>query len=102
MDRETRTIDSNATVGSKGGAAKQIRGVERRAIHEVKLFLAMFLYLFVLLGIFTLYESVVLAEHKINFTHYGFAAINALVYEKVMLVADDLHLGRRLESLRVI
>jgi hypothetical protein len=58
----------------------------------------MFLYLWVLIALFTLHESIVLAQHQIDYSLYGVAFINALVLAKVMLVAEDLHLGRRLED----
>jgi hypothetical protein len=72
--------------------------VKERLIHEVRQLLIMFLYLYVLFGLFTIYEIVVLAQHHIRYTHYGFALVNALVLAKVMLVAEDLHLGRRFEN----
>lgn len=94
--------EKNPTAGGNTGGETRMRRVEERAVHEIRQFVAMFLYLFVLLGLFTLHESLVLAQHKIGFTHYGFAAINALILAKVMLLAEDLHLGHRLDKQRVI
>lgn len=64
--------------------------------HEVKRFLVMFFYLWVLLGLFVLNEKVTLREHGIDFAPHGFALINALVLAKVMLIAEDLNLGARM------
>lgn len=81
-----------------------IRNNERRptlkekAADEAKKLLSMVVYLWVVIGSFTLYESVVLAQHKINFVVHGVAIVKALVLAKVMLIADDLKLARRMES----
>ena len=64
------------------------------AVHEMRRFLVMFVYLWVLFGLFALHEDVVLNEHGIPYAFHGFALINALVLGKVMLVAEDLRLGR--------
>jgi hypothetical protein len=59
----------------------------------------MFLYLFVVFGVFNLQRSVALAQHNADSQlEYGFAAINALVFAKVMLIAEDLKLGRRFQN----
>jgi hypothetical protein len=73
-------------------------GWKERLIHEIKRFLVMFLYLWVMFGLFLLYESVVLARHDIPFTRYGFAVINAAVLAKVMLIAEDLNIARGLDG----
>jgi hypothetical protein len=66
------------------------------ALHELKRYLIMFLYLWVLLGLFVVNEKVTLREHGIPFRTHGFALINALILAKVMLLAEDLNLGERL------
>lgn len=76
----------------------QASKLKERGIHEAKLFLGMFLYLFIMFGLSVVHESMVLAQHQINYVAHGVAAINALVMAKVMLVADDLHIGRRFEQ----
>jgi hypothetical protein len=66
-------------------------------VHEARRFLWMFLYLWALLGLFVLNEKLTLRQHGIDFAPHGFAFINALVLAKVMLVAEDLNLGARLQ-----
>jgi hypothetical protein len=56
MGHEPPRIDANAPARGTGDPATRMRRVEERAIHEAKRFLAMFLYLFVLLSLFKLYE----------------------------------------------
>jgi hypothetical protein len=53
-----------------------------------------FLYLWVLFGFFVLNERIILAQRGIFISAQGFALINALVLAKVMLVVEDLNLGR--------
>jgi hypothetical protein len=86
------TATSGRVRVSRGAAARD------RIVHEIRQLLFMFLYLYVLIGLFTLYEHVVLAERHIPYALYGFALVNALVLAKVMLVADDLHVGRKFED----
>ncbi|KAB1073768.1 hypothetical protein F6X51_10320 [Methylobacterium planeticum] len=58
----------------------------------------MFVYLWVLFGLFALHEDIVLRQHGIRFVFHGFALVNALVLAKVMLVAEDLKLGHRFQA----
>ena len=46
-------------------------------------------------GVLALHEEVVAAKNHITYHFYGFAAINAIILGKVMLVAEDLHFGNR-------
>ena len=69
-----------------------------RAQGQIKDFVMMFVYLWIVFGMLALHESIVLSEHKINFVAHGLAVVNALVFAKVMLVAEDFHLGHRLHD----
>lgn len=62
----------------------------------------MFLYLWILFGLFLLHESIVLAKHGIPFTRFGFAFINAWILAKVMLVSEDLNIARGFENKALI
>lgn len=61
--------------------------------HQFREFVAMFLYLWVIFGLFALHESILRAEAHQNYPLQGFAVINALILAKVMLVAEDLKLA---------
>ncbi len=55
-------------------------------------------YLWVVLGLLELHKAVVLRQYNIGHRldyRVGFALINALVLGKVMIVAEDLHVGER-------
>jgi len=88
-----------AEPGSQNGTVTRgrARGLKQRAVEEVRRFFVLFLYLWVLFGLFVLNESIILRQHGIDFEAQGFAVFNALVLAKVMLVAEDLNLGRWLD-----
>jgi hypothetical protein len=69
------------------------RTVKQIALQQLKEFLIIALYLWVVFGLLILFKSVVLAEQHIPFAYHGFAFFNALALAKVMLTAKDLHLG---------
>jgi len=76
--------------------AKRAWSLKERAIRELKSFAAIFLYLWIVLGIFFLHEMIVLEEHHIAVAHYGIALMNALVLGKVMLVAENMRFAGQL------
>ena len=78
------------------------RTLKQRAIEQLKEFLLIALYLWVVFGLFVVYKSVILAEQHIPFAFHGFALINALALGKVMLVAKDLHIGERFDDAPLI
>jgi hypothetical protein len=92
--------DNSEPAGEPGVAAgiKGSHGVKDKALHQAKQFLFIFLYLFVLLVVFAMDRAIVLEQHNLGFTDYGFALVNALVLGKVILVAEDFHLGRGFEG----
>jgi hypothetical protein len=67
------------------------RTLKQRAYHEIKEYIAISCYLWVVFALFVLYKSVILAEHHIAFAMHGFALLNALALAKVILVAQKLH-----------
>ena len=76
--------------------------LKQKAIEQMKEFLLIALYLWLVFGLFIVYKSVILAEYHIAFAYHGFALINALALGKVMLVAKDLHLGERFDDAPLI
>lgn len=86
-----RTLTPNSTAHGIGATNAQRPSWKHRIAVEMRRFLGMFLYLWVLFGLFLLHESVVLARYDIPFTRWGFALVTALVLAKVMLVMEDLN-----------
>jgi hypothetical protein len=97
-----RAIGARQVAESGSGSERRGSALKKRALHEFRRFLAMFLYLWVLFAIFDLYRSVILTENHVNYRAEGFAAINALMLAKVMLLAEGLKLGRRFKDGRLI
>jgi hypothetical protein len=69
-----------------------------RAKDQIKNFGLMFLYLWIVFGLLAIHESMILSQHQLSYSAHGVAIVNALVFAKVMLVAEDLHLGHRLND----
>jgi len=61
---------------------------------EGRQFVVLFLYLWVLFGLFVLNERIILNQHGIDFAAHGFALLNAFILAKVMLVAEHMNLSR--------
>lgn len=72
--------------------------LKQKAMSEMRRFAVMASYLWVLFALFSLHQSIVLAEHGIDYRAQGFAIVNALMLAKVMLLAESFHVGRRFEN----
>jgi len=83
--------------GSNSAGGKQERNptFKERILHNSREFVAMFLYLWILFGLFAYHEAIVLAKHHIDYKPFGLAFVNAFVLAKVMLVAEELKVGTR-------
>jgi len=82
-----------------------MRKAEERAATELKKFVAIALYLWVFLSLFEIHRVVVLREaNAASLSGYriGFAAVNALVLGKVILIGQAVHVGERLSEKRLI
>ena len=76
------------------------RSLSEKLVYELKRFLLIAVYLWILLTLFVLQEHIVLSREGMTyyFTPFGFAIINALALGKVVLVAEDLHFATRLDD----
>ena len=86
-------------------SAEQKRKAKERAASELKRFAAIALYIWIFLSVFEIHRFVVLREvHAGSLYGYriGFAAVNALVMGKVILIGQALHAGERLREKRLI
>ncbi len=80
---------------AEDGSGKAKPGLKARAIDEIKKYLVITLYLWVLFALFSLHRTLVLEHAHVDFQEQGLAIVNALIFAKVMLIADDLKLGSR-------
>ena len=67
--------------------------LKHRVVHEVREYFVMAFYLYVVFALLITYKSLILSEHHIDFARHGVALISALALAKVMLTAQELHLG---------
>jgi GYF domain 2 len=74
------------------------RNLKERAKDQVKNFALMFFYLWIVFGLLAIHQSIILSQYRIDSLAHGLAIVNALIFAKVMLVAEDLHLGNRLND----
>jgi hypothetical protein len=68
--------------------------LKQRAYHELKEYLVIAFYLWVVFGLLLLYKSVILNE-GISYLAHGVALVNALVLGKFVLIARAFHLGEQ-------
>ena len=76
----------------------QQRHLRERAYDEFKRFVVIFLYLWVVFGLLSIHKSLVLSQSHLDYPEHAFAIINALVFAKVLLVAEHFHLGTRFQN----
>lgn len=76
---------------------EHLNRVKRKAVTEGRKLLWIFLYLWVLLGLFAVHRSIVLNEPNLFF-HQGFAVINAFLLAKVMFTAETFHVADNLKG----
>ena len=76
----------------------QPRHLKQRAFEEFKRFVAIFLYLWVVFGLLSVHKSLVLSQRHLDHEEHTLAIINAFVFAKVLLVGEQLRLGRRWEN----
>jgi len=75
-----------------GAAALEKPSLKSRALDELRQYAVITLYLWLLFAVFSLYRRMILQEHGISVWQQSFAIVNALVFAKVILIAQALHL----------
>lgn len=85
-------------MADESGLSTQPRGLKERAFTEFKRFVVIVLYLWVVFGLLSIHKSLVLSQRHLNYEEHTFAIINALVFAKVLLVGEEVHLGKRFEN----
>ncbi len=84
-------MDPNVTAPPTAG--RHAVSLKAKAAEEFRRFLILFLYLWLLFGVFVLNQGIVQREQGINFAMQGFALFNALVFAKVMMLFEMLDPG---------
>ncbi len=78
-------------------ANERLLRLKTGAIDETRKLFGIFIYLWVLLSLFSLHKALVLNDESLLY-HQGFAIINALALAKVILVAEIFHVGDNLDN----
>ncbi|MGE3528127.1 MAG: DUF4339 domain-containing protein [Methyloceanibacter sp.] len=78
--------------------AQPKRSLKLRLLEELRKFLVIVAYLWVVFLVFFVHEWLVLAGNNIGFRFYGLATLNALVLGKIMLIAENLRFTKRFDD----
>jgi hypothetical protein len=73
-------------------------GLKKKAIHEGKEFVVIFLYLASFFCALATYSMLLLNEFHVSYFAYSTALINALAIAKVILIGEHMHLGKKHED----
>ncbi len=85
-----QNVTGSASAADAGAAEKP--SLKSRALDELRQYAIITLYLWVFFALFSLYRRMILEENGISVWQQTFAIINALVFGKVILIAQALHL----------
>jgi len=75
-------------------SAEANASLKDRAIREFKVFWIIAIYLWMFLGVFTVYRRLIVAETGTVYLHYGIALIQALIIAKIVLVGQMFSFSR--------
>jgi hypothetical protein len=95
---QTGLVQRSRNSGAEDESRKAQGGFKGHAKDQIKNFGLMFFYLWIVFGLLAVHESMILSQHQLSYQAHGIALVNALVFAKVMLIAEDLHLGSRLND----
>lgn len=87
-----------AGIGGEGGK----KSLKERAVGELEKYAIITVYLWLLFALFSLHKREVLHEHGISAWQQSLAIVNALIFGKVILIAQALELGKSLEKRALI
>jgi hypothetical protein len=86
---------ANTTPGTAEARGK--KSLKERAVSELEKYAIISAYLWVLVMALSLHKREVLQEHGISVWQHSFAIVNALIFGKVILIAEALEFGKSLE-----
>jgi hypothetical protein len=74
------------------------RSLKVRLLEELRKFLVIVAYLWLVFFVLFVHEWLVLAGHNISFRFYGLATLNALILGKIMLIAENMRFTKRFDN----
>lgn len=78
------------------------KSLKTKALEEMKEYVLITLYLWLLLALFAEYKRILLQENGINPWNQTYAIVNALIFAKVVLLGEVLNIGKRLQKQALI
>jgi|SRR5580704_9216052 hypothetical protein len=75
--------------------SERMQNLKQKGFLEFKKFMAIFLYLWVVFALLSIHETIIRAQHGLDYEAHTFAVINAFVFAKVLLVGEHFRLGNR-------
>jgi hypothetical protein len=90
--------EEDSSPGEKGSPSEHKPGLKERAAHQLREFLGITIYLWVLFALLVINQSIVLARGAPNYQAHGFAFVNALILAKILLIGEDLRFGTRFKD----
>ena len=73
-------------------------GFKQKAVHELKDFAWISLYLGFFFCALSTYTMLLLRKYEIDYLNYTFAIVNALIIAKIILIGEWARLGRKVEA----
>src|SRR5271168_2064843 len=71
------------------------RSLKQKIADEFQKLLWIFLYLWVVFALLSIHETIIRAQHHLDYGEHTFAIINAFIFAKVLLIGDHFQLGTR-------
>ncbi len=71
------------------------QALKQKVARETKEFVAVYVYLVLLIGAFTVYRWLLMEEYHVGYFVFGYALVEALILAKVILIGEALGIGER-------
>src|SRR5579862_5523266 len=81
---------------------KKTNAFRQKVVHEAHLFLIYTFFLWILFGVFNIYQRLLLDEYSNHTIYYGYSLVEALILAKIILVGKQLGIGKNLMKLPLI
>jgi len=76
--------------------------IRKKVIHEIYLFLIYTFFLWILFGVFNTYQRILLTDFSGYRMSYGYSLIEALILAKIIIIGNQLAIGKRWVNLPII
>src|SRR5271154_2972255 len=90
--KEVAMQNVTGAASAAGAPASERPSLKTRALDELRQYAVITVYLWLLFAVFSLYRRMILEEHGISAWGQSLAIVNALVFAKVILIAQALNL----------